>query len=828
MHSLIQHIAPRLVLGAALSAAIFTAGFAQAASPKHFGAITVASGGHAQIAIVVGDKAAEAYQFAAKELARYLHLLSGAEVAVISDAAVASQPPQEGLIIVGGSDASPTAKEAAAALYLNQNTLKPEGFLIKTGRLRNHPVVVVAGNDGTSTMYAVYELIERLGVTFRLTGDIVPPPSGSLSIPALDVRREPAMARRGFLLQVAGYENLTMFSTEDYLKLLDQMAKMKCNYMQFWWFPFTPWLRYGYKGESKWMGDMSTKESGYLTWAHGGFGSRTTDDVSIGKERFPGRRIASPEMQNVETPDQAFQVAEEMLHRILRHARERGIKVWLAVELATLPPNLARHCEMVGSQPFNDLMGAFVHPLDPVNREIQVNRLKALVDTYPEAEGYFLNVGEMYPDLNNEKHRDFFNQKRPQFFRLREDRFPWVIDIAPDSDQVVDSNIGNFDLFQYLLKQRDAIAPQAKIGLMGIGRGYALPLFNTLLPQEVPFTDMESTGVWTPTRLPMEIFSGMGQRERTLEPRVDDDFDMLGMQFNVRQFSVKDKIFTEGLRNGLSGFAGQVNRVRGTETNSSFLAEAAWSPQMGPEEFYRNYSNRVFGAKAGPAMYRAFMALEDNQEYGGYNRYSYYYTMMNCCTSLPEVYVAHRYFLQPNAFGGPTIPEWTSFVRSAPDVIARFQGTIAHLNKALDELRAAQPDVAPQGEYELRYMINRTQSYRDYIQGLVTVHEAFIAFDRAFKDRGSVSHEQFTAALTAALDQAGEANRQVQAATREYAEFMDSPSDQGVLYHLNARAVQGYDLIYQTLRNIVNYHLGKPYLEHIPWEKLFSPDLHTS
>ena len=51
-------------------------------------------------------------------------------------------------------------------------------------------------------------------------------------------------------------------------------------------------------------------------------------------------------------------------------------------------------------------------------------------------------MGEMYPDLNNEKHRAFFNQKRPEFFELRQARFPWVIDIAPDSDQVVDSNTG--------------------------------------------------------------------------------------------------------------------------------------------------------------------------------------------------------------------------------------------------------------------------------------------------------------------------------------------------------------------------------------------------
>ena len=71
------------------------------------------------------------------------------------------------------------------------------------------------------------------------------------------------------------------------------------------------------------------------------------------------------------------------------------------------------------------------------------------------------------------------------------------------------------------------------------------------------------------------------------------------------------------------------------------------------------------------------------------------FTMMNCCTSLPEVSVAHRYFLQPNAFDGPTIPEWTSFVRAAPDAVARFEAYIGNLNKALDALRAARPTSPP-------------------------------------------------------------------------------------------------------------------------------------
>src|SRR5439155_163165 len=64
--------------------------------------------------------------------------------------------------------------------------------------------------------------------------------------------------------------------------------------------------------------------------------------------------------------------------------------------------------------------------------------------------------------------------------------------------------------------------------------------------------------------------------------------------------------------------------------------------------------------------------------------------------------------------------------------------------------------------------------------------------------------------------------------SRKYAEFMDHPSDLGVLYHLNARAILGFDLVCQAAQNIVNYHSGKPYLRHVPWERLFPPDLSAS
>jgi len=785
------------------------------------GVIKIAEAGEARASIVLGENSPASYSYAASELQRYFRLLTGAEVKIVSDSESTSVSLGNALLLVGGPTVNKRSRDVASALRLNFTSLKPEGFFIKTSRLGKTPVVLLAGNDGFSTLYAVYELVERLGVVYRLTGDIVPPRQSSLSLPALDVRQEPAMPRRGFLLQVGGYENLTMFSLEDYRKLLDQMAKMKCNYMQFWWFAFEPWLKSSYRGVSAWLGDVSKKESGYMTWAHDGFGSRTTDDVSIGKELFKGRRMAPPEMQNVETSDEAFAVAQGMLQKIIHYAAERGIKVWPALETATLPPNLARYCDRVGELPFHIIFGTFVHPLDPVNQEIQAERLKALIETYPEAEGYFLVFPEMYPELATDKYRDAMEKLRPQFFRIRELRWPWIGN-ANSSDRLVDSNAGYYELFKFLLKKRDEISPQARIGAMGIGRGYALPLFDKLLPRNIPFTDMESSGTWTPTGVPMDYFGGMGERERTIEPRVDDDINMMGMQFNVMQYSKKDKIFSEGMKYGLSGFAGQLNRARGTETNSLFLTEAAWAPQLTAEDFYKRYSERIFGAKAAPAMYRAFMALEENEAHLGY--YNYGFTTMNCCGPLPEVQRARLWAQHPNFYDAAP-PEEKGFINQIPAVIDRFEGSINFLGNALAEMRAAQPQVAPQGEYELRYMINRTESYRDFIGSLVTIRKAYLHLDQALQERTKLPRDQFVKNLEACLGEFELANHQIQAATRHYTEIMDHPSDLGVLYHLNARGIIGFDLTLQFVRNIVNFHRGQPYFNHVPFERLYSPDL---
>lgn len=796
-----------------------------ASIPRVLAEVPLVIDGQSRAAILISPDAGEFTRLASTELQDYIGKLTGVRLPIATNANVGARPAGENLIVLGATNENPLVRDLASAVKVDPGSLKKEGFVLKTVALSGHRAAVVAGKDDAGTLYGAYELLERLGITFRLTGDIVPARTNSLAVPELDVRKQPAFPRRGFL-HTTPFDNLTMYDWPEYEQLLNQMCRMKCNYLQFWWFPYTPWLQFSYRGETKALGDVSAKESGYHMWALGGFGSRTIADISIGREHFTNRaRMAPLAMQHLDTPAEAFEFSRNLLKRFLALAARRNIKVWLAIEMGELPPNLARFSEIVGDAPFNYLFGSYVHPLDPVNREIQVNRLRALRDTYPEAEGVFLNFAENYQDLAFGKHHDFFQTHRAAFQDLRTLYLPWSGTLANfyeiNADQVVDSNIAYFDLFTYLLKKRDELLPGMKLGLMTVGRGYALPLFNKMLPPGVPFASLESSGVWTPGGMPMSYFGGMGERERIMQPRIDDDFEMYGMQFNVRQFVERDHIFVDGLKHGLSGFAGQVDRPRGTEFNSSFLAEATWEPELTAPQYYQRSAERIFGQAAAPEMSQALLKLEENQLFLDYYAYEGGYGILLCCSGVREVNAAYRYFCQKNPYAGPVVPAWQHLIDQAPAFIAKREGSIRLLDEALLHLKAASPSVLPQARHELDYLVNRSQTYRDLFTALNMYRRGVVNFDSAFRHRDEMSQEQFVAALESSLSIMRDAFAQLKTATENFSRIIDHVSDLAVLYHLNARVVLGTDLSLQFLQNVVNYHRGKPFMTPVDFERLF-------
>jgi len=282
---------------------------ALSASQTHAQEHFLAEGSHANAVIVIGQEGGPFYRWVASELQRYVCELSGAELPIVTADAI---PPEKTLIVLGGPAVNSLVASAEKMQLVQFTGLKPDGLIVRTVELDGRPAIVVGGNDEPGTMYAAYELLERLGIVFQLTNDIIPEKKPDLRLPALDVRMEPALKHRGMHCchGIRWYMGLAEFRQE-----IDQLAKLKLNVLQFYWGMGGPWTEFSYGGKKAEI--IYPQESGFCAWA---WNSGTAKSVKIGRECFPTEYLGPPEFAQVKTQDVAYSTAREFLREIIRYA----------------------------------------------------------------------------------------------------------------------------------------------------------------------------------------------------------------------------------------------------------------------------------------------------------------------------------------------------------------------------------------------------------------------------------------------------------------------------------------------------------------------------
>jgi Glycosyl hydrolase family 67 N-terminus len=306
-----------------------------------------------QATIVLGRNPNDFQKWIAQELQRYLRLLSGGEIPIATSLSVSSTR-----ILIGGPGSNELVAGAQQKNLVSFAGLKKDGFILRQIELDHAPAIVVGGNDDAATMYAIYDLIERLGVVFQITGDIIPERKSDLVLPYLDVRMEPVLKYRG--LHVRPFI-MPWMGLDDFRKLLDQHAKMKCNYFEFFWYAGAPWIEFSYKGEKVLLGDLQPKESGFLTWRIN-TATFTSSDVEIGRQHFPGKRVCAAEFQDCETQEEACRAARHLLKQVIDYAHEKKIHIRLGTGDCPIgSPNLGR----LATYKLPTDFGTLVSPGDP-------------------------------------------------------------------------------------------------------------------------------------------------------------------------------------------------------------------------------------------------------------------------------------------------------------------------------------------------------------------------------------------------------------------------------------------------------------------------------
>ena len=317
----------------------------------------------------------------------------------------------------------------------------------------------------------------------------------------------------------------SIWGFEDYRRFIDQMAKLRLNYLNLNITGADPTLDYTFQGEKNLAGDVNNWEAGFLA-PRRFYRSAKTDQVEIGREQFVGSPyMASPELQGIRSQEEAHRRIKAMFHAVFAHAGKRGVEIGFTLDPTEIPYNFARFMKRNDRQPAHKtIAGARVDYTDPLFEEHTRAWLSALFETYPDAVDLYFWNAEGYgkePDHESSEHMEVMERYRPEFAeakRIFEKN--WLPTCAYVRGQTVQEII-NTDIIQMeatlrVIAVARELRPDFTVGFGFLFRGYVLQSIDRIVDKDIPFIDFQSSAVIPIVNdINAQYCAGMGERNAT-------------------------------------------------------------------------------------------------------------------------------------------------------------------------------------------------------------------------------------------------------------------------------------------------------------------------
>lgn len=500
--------------------------------------------------IVAAAGGSVAEKLAAKELRRYIYLRTGELLPMVVSSGAQPEPkPAAGPLIVVGQKDRPeiTSLPCDAACKARIAALRPQEYLLKTLRLAERPVLLVAGGDPIGTLYGAYAVAEKLGVRFYLHGDVVSEHQQVFALPELDETRKPLFELRGIQPFHDFPEGPDWWNRDGYKAILGQLPKMGMNFFGLHTYP------QGEVGPEPlvWIGPPDAiTAAGKVTASYpsrhfsvsnptGAWGYRpgSTGEYRFGAADLFDRDDYGPDYQRDTSPwnkmeadacNGLFDRMGEMLGDTFAYARMLGIKTCLGTETPLVIPTAVRQ----------RLQAAGKNPADPaVVQEIYEGMLRRIARVHP---------------------LDYYWVWTPE-------GWTW----GAVSQQQIDATMADL---RSLLAAANKVKPPFTLATCGwvLGPPQTPALFDDFLPKDMPMSCINRTVGNTPVE---PGFAKVAGRPKWAIPWMEDDPGLTQPQLWAGRMR---RDAADALSYGCSGLMGIHWRTRILAPNVSALAKAAW------------------------------------------------------------------------------------------------------------------------------------------------------------------------------------------------------------------------------------------------------------
>jgi hypothetical protein len=566
----------------------------------------------APVCVVSGESASDIERYATNELMSYLPRLTRQGV---------SDGVEDGtVLLVGTRTSNPELGRFRPAL---PETLATQEILVRSGSIDGKHAVAVTGGSPAAVLWAAYALLEKLGVVFEYSGEIVPPRQTSLDLKGIEIRESPSIPERGIRLHLNFPMDQSSYSLPEFLAWVDRIARMKMNYLELHFYSAQPWLFCQFLS-------VKTQSSTFFVGSSKVGGKYELPSDMIGRKFIRNKEVYfPPELEGMSPGEELYLKAEARIRAVIDHAHARGIKVALSFEPLAPPSDFISHLEEWDKE-----YGGH----DQIMHELTVARLNACMDAYPNADEFQLisvEGSDDFPPGTNlkaelkslcDKYKIPFdlNDER-QFSGTREAGVNLVPYNTPSIAENLDKGLMHpvvstlrFADFALNVLSDPRVADRMKRENRHDGVSIYLPNASAVK------LCLPALRVMLPPQMRFQMMVDYGARETSDQMASWDALHGANLQLGVISWLEFDgsmflpqawpRSVFDCVRNAsglpLTTLVCNSWRVSGLEADSATLANAPWTPDEDYDTFMRRYFSRVFGPTNAGQARNAYDALE--------------------------------------------------------------------------------------------------------------------------------------------------------------------------------------------------------------------------
>ncbi len=557
------------------------------------------------IVIVSTEEATPLERKAANELATMLERRFEVEASVKSSAEKAASS----LIYVGRPQSNRALEKLIGS---NWPDLSSQGLVLRKIEAST-PTLLVGGGSPVAVLWAVYDLMERLGVRYLLNRDVYPSQEAWSGLPELNLVIEPNMQIRSWRLVNDLAHGPVSWSLAENVRFLRQIAKMKYNRIHCSLWPAQPFVHYRFRGMEK--------PPGVLFFGHQ-FPIRRD---MVGIEKISSMKtFTNPELLGANSSEEVRRRAIGLVRGILDEAKNLGMETGLSIQPFHWPKEFIK--VLPGSEEVDQLGDLTAGPghqqsmQDPLLKEMVRTIFRAYIETYPDID---------YLHINMPEHRSWIAQARKAYSKLTTyyqfqdlGSFEELCRSARSRttfpgggkrvETMIKGDLSSLWFLDSLMREKNLLKrPGKDDNIKMIFKFIAaelFPLLAKMLPKDgeiVSFVDYTASRQLKqldllkqvpPEKIPASLIFTLADDNVGLLPQLATE--------SLHQ------LMSELRKNDWKGFYTRYWTIGDLDPTTHYLSRASWNPSITPKQAYVDQIQHVCGPDAVESTLKAFAIIE--------------------------------------------------------------------------------------------------------------------------------------------------------------------------------------------------------------------------